>query len=215
MSIYQQVLKKLPVRPDLHLKYVPSLEPNFSNDADWIQGYTASQGVGQREFTNMNQEKLLEFFSKIKNDCKSIVEIGVHRNAYNDTSTCILLDNKLDDTVYLGIDIEDKSFLNNTNKNIFTLKTDSRNLDHIKQTLKRLNVNEIDFLFIDGWHSVNQVLAEIRLFDLLSSKAIVGFHDVASHPGPNTVFDAIDENIFDKFKFSPGNDHGIGFIIKK
>ena len=59
------------------------------------------------------------------------------------------------------------------------------------------------------------VKAEKRLFDLLSSKAIVGFHDVASHPGPNTVFDAIDENIFDKFKFSPGNDHGIGFIIKK
>ena len=58
MSIYQQVLKKLPARPELHLKYVPSLEPNFSNNADWIQGYTGSQGVGQREFTNMNRKTL-------------------------------------------------------------------------------------------------------------------------------------------------------------
>ena len=210
-----------------YLDYIPTLSPYFSDDSDRVKQIMPKIDIQKNHsFSKMNQSKLLEYFGKIKDKCRCIIEIGVHGpgQVYKNTSTSIFLNNKKDDTLYLGIDIDDKSFLNNKEKNIHTLKIDSSRINTIMGYLKDEGIKKIDFLFIDGWHSVNQVLKEIRLINYLSKIGIVGFHDVAFHPSL-TVLDAISEKKFIKtkyVKFSKSkegeiicHDNGIGFIQRK
>jgi predicted O-methyltransferase YrrM len=65
-----------------------------------------------------------------------------------------------------------------------------------------LGHNEIDVLFIDGDHSVNQVVKEWAGYvPYLSNNGVVIFHDTTVHPGPAVVYDAIDEAYFDKRRY--------------
>ncbi len=82
--------------------------------------------------------------------------------------------------------------------------------------MNSLNIKEIDFLFIDGWHSINMVINDWLYTEKLSKNGIVGFHDTNRHPGPFYVFEAIDENLYYKYKyFEELEDWGISFAIKK
>ena len=195
------------------LKQIPTLGEKEDNldSLSTTFAYTVKQ-----EFSIHNQKKLLEYFNSIKNDCKCIVEIGVNRNFYELTSTSIFLENKNNDTVYIGVDLDDKSFLNNTERNIFTVRTNSINRNEIYGLMNSLNIKEIDFLFIDGWHSINMVINDWLYTEKLSKNGIVGFHDTNRHPGPFYVFEAIDENLYYKYKyFEELEDWGISFAIKK
>lgn len=196
------------------LKWIPSIPER--DDKDAFPETHIGKNI-QIEFSPSNQEYLKEKFLSIKNRCKCIVEIGVHRNVYNNTSTSILLDNKHKETVYIGIDVEDKSFLNDKDNNIYTIKTDSRNRNEVYNLMKEVGVEEIDFLFIDGWHSINMVVNDWQYTEKLSNFGIVGFHDTNFHPGPYHVFEAVDENLFHKEKFLDGltTDWGISFVTKK
>lgn len=80
--------------------------------------------------------------------------------------------------------------------------------------MKYINVQNIDFLFIDGLHSINQVVSDWKYTEKLSDIGIVGMHDTNAHPGPYCVYDAIDETIFRKKKYCPNNDWGIAFAEK-
>ena len=62
------------------------------------------------------------------NKPRAVLEIGVCRNDKKSSTYCFL-DNKNDETIYVGIDIVDKRFLNNPNKNIHTIKNRSCNYD--------------------------------------------------------------------------------------
>jgi len=108
-------------------------------------------GVGQTQ-SECNIDNLLKYFNSIKNDCKCIVEIGVdcNGNPTDMTSTKKLLLEKRPDTVYIGVDIEDKSYLNDEINNIFTIKIDSSNIDGVMEFVRSKNIESIDFLFIDG-----------------------------------------------------------------
>jgi len=196
------------------LKYIPSIEPQFSNVHDWTN---LCEGIKvQREFSDANREELLKQFLKIRDKCKCIVEIGVARNAPDESSTGIFLDNKLTETVYIGIDIESKTFLNSVADNIYTIQADSKYKNKVIKLMKELNLDSIDFLFIDGFHSVLQVLFDWSYAEFVSPFGIIGMHDTNAHPGPYTIFDAIDEKIFTKTKYCLGNnDWGISFIEKK
>lgn len=59
-------------------------------------------------------------FLTVKDKCKNILEIGVdHTNTISSTS--LIFKNKNKETLYLGVDIDDKSYLNDENNNVHTL----------------------------------------------------------------------------------------------
>jgi hypothetical protein len=172
-----------------------------------------------REFSDCNQYSLLSEFMKVRESAKVIVEIGVARlstNFYEHTSTTILLNNKLDSTIYLGIDVDDKSFLNDPAKNIFTLQSQSENYEIVQLKLNELGITKIDFLFIDGWHSVNQVLDELFYVDLVVRNGIIGYHDTNFHPGPRKIIEAMRPEFFEVRKHCTlPTDFGVAFATKK
>ena len=147
---------------------------------------------------------------------KTILEIGVQRNPLELSSTGIFLKYKNLNSIYIGIDIEDKSHLNDPSKNIYTIKTDSANYEAVYDLMKQLNIKEFDLIFIDSFHSINRVVKELKYVEILSESGVVIMHDTNWHPGPTTIFDAIDENVYHKQKFcTDQNDYGISIFYKK
>lgn len=166
------------------------------------------------EFTDCNRNCLLDKFLKVKDRCRAILEIGVCRNS-DKSSTYVFLNNKLDSTKYVGIDIENKSFLNNAEKNIFTIQNSSSHVDSNIEKIKSFGIDEFDFIFIDGWHSINQVLLDWEYTRILSNSGIVGFHDTAEHPGPFLFVRNLNTQIWNVETNLCPDDWGIGFAWKK
>jgi hypothetical protein len=193
--------------------YRPSLNtmnPLYDN-ADYLYG---TKNVPQ-EFSDRNHQVLLESFLSVRDHCPAILEIGVCRNGEK-SSTHVFLENKLPDTVYLGVDIEDKSFLDNYDENIFTLKTDSANFDTVVGYLKSLDVDQIGYLLIDGWHSTNASFRDQRYCELLMPGGCLFMHDTSIHPCL-CVWDGLDPDIFDKTKLFAelNDDYGCGIARLK
>ena len=161
------------------------------------------------EFSLCNQQHLIQSFLEIKDSCKTIVEIGVHRNG-DQSSTWCFLNKKNKDTLYLGVDVEDKTFLDNAENNIHTLKANSSNYQEVVTTLSNLGCSSIDYLFIDGWHSINQVYADWEFTNLLSPEGVVGFHDVTNHPGPHAFINNLNPEKWETSIWCK-EDNGIGF----
>jgi len=165
------------------------------------------------EFTDCNHNALVDRFLKVKDSCKAILEIGVDRS--EKASTYSLINNKKLETIYVGIDIEDKSFLDNPEKNIFTIKNSSSNIDENIEKMRSWGVTELDFILIDGWHSINQVLIDWEYTKILSPNGIIAFHDTSTHPGPHYFIKALNKDIWEVEENVCPNDHGIGFAWKK
>jgi len=191
---------------------IRTLDKEYDNaDTPQIEHPNDYQGL---EFTECNRKSLLDQFMKIRNNCKSILEIGVCRNG-QDSSTYIFLNNKLDETYYVGIDLDKKQFLNNIGKKIHTIISNSSNIEENIKIFKEIGVEDFDFIFIDGWHSINQVLIDWAYTKLLSPNGIVGFHDTSCHPGPYNFIRALNT---EKWHVVPNlcpNDWGIGFAWLK
>ena len=168
---------------------------------------------GGKAFSPANRNALLEQFLTIKDTCKFIMEIGVDRDGYEYSSTKVLLENKLPETVYLGIDIKPKNRLNDTEHNIHTICCNSNDYKAVREKIKELKVKEIDFFMIDGKHSINQVLTEWEYTDILSERGIVAFHDTRIHPGPHLFINNLDKTKWDVIPdaINNANDFGIGF----
>jgi hypothetical protein len=205
-------------RGDLIKKYliqdVRTLDP--TKDDDDLPANFNLHSVS-REFSFCNQYSLLTEFSKVKDKCKVIVEIGVARlstNRMEDTSTTIFLNHKNDDTIYVGIDIDDKKFLESYGPNINTIKSKSENYSFVLEKFKELNIEKIDFLFIDGWHSINQLIDELFYFDFLNEGSVIGFHDTNYHPGPSKVIRNLNPSMFEtRLYCESADDWGIGFAF--
>jgi predicted O-methyltransferase YrrM len=173
--------------------------------------------LGLVEFSECNRSSLLESFLKVKDHAKGILEIGVCRNG-KDSSTYVFLNNKKDETVYLGVDLEDKKFLDNTEKNIHTLKTNSSNTDQIMEFAKSVGIQKFDYIFIDGWHSINQCIEDWKFVSFLADGGVVGLHDTNHHPGPMALIKNIDKNKWHLTRCCPEKeDNGISFLerVKK
>ena len=166
------------------------------------------------EVTDANRAAVKEEFLKVRDNCKAILEIGVCRNQ-KDSITHIFLDNKLEDTIYVGIDLDDKSFLNNSDKNIYTIQGSSSSIPEAMEIFKDIGITEFGFIFIDGWHSINQVLTDWEYTQLLSPDGIVGFHDTSTHPGPHWFVKALNKDIWDVQENVCLYDHGVGFARRK
>ena len=163
------------------------------------------------EFTECNHTSLLKNFDRLKSKCNSILEIGIARSEKGSSYT--LISNKIKNCVYVGVDIRDCSFLDDPNNNVYTLVERSEHTDKIINFLNSKGVSELDFIFIDGWHSINQVYAEWEYTKLLSKDGIVGFHDTNNHPGPSLFINNLNSSW--EVEKSCLEDHGITFVWKK
>ena len=211
-----EIIQQLPTTV-YGLKYFPSIEPVSSNDKDdCIFGWPPdSLGLGVKEISIDNFSTVVDIVKKLGARCNTIVEIGVNRNDIH-SITQAFLGNKSKDCVYIGIDLDDKSYLNNSENNVFTIKENSHNHDYIRNAIKNIGRSSIDILMIDGWHSVNTCVNDWKYVDLLSDHGVVLMHDTNCHPGTIALYNAIDESMFDKSRVClSDNDMGMAIIWKK
>ena len=172
--------------------------------------------VKKVELSDWNRSQLNKHFSKVSKHAKAILEIGVCRND-DKSSTWSFINNKRPDAFYFGVDIEDKSFLNNEENNVYTLKTSSSNFEEIMKFVNSKGIEKFDFIFIDGWHSINQVLDDWKFTEFLADGGVVGFHDTNCHPGPMLFVDNLNPDKYDIEKCCTTwmVDYGISFVSRK
>jgi predicted O-methyltransferase YrrM len=127
----------------------------------------------------------------------------------------ILMREKPIDSFYLGVDIDDRSYLDDASKNIWTVRADSNSQSTIRSFLADKQISQLDLLFIDGWHSVNTCVNDWSFTDMLAPKGVVLLHDTNAHPGCVALFDAVDENLFEKQRFCTEYDNGIAVFRRK
>ena len=179
----------------------------------WPEGYSFPP---KEEMSDENRNFIKERFERVKDRCAAILEIGVNNELLNGkSSTYVFLENKLDSTIYLGIDQIDKSYLDNPSKNIFTLQVDSTRYSENVRLIREMGITKFDFIFIDGNHSINNVLADWEYTELLDDNGIVGFHDVSQHPGPYHFVKYLDRNKWVVEENLCPYDNGIAFVWKK
>jgi hypothetical protein len=167
-----------------------------------------------REVTEENRAALTERFLKVRDTCQSILEIGVCRNL-EESIAYRFLEHKKPETIYVGIDLDDKSFLNDSSKHIYTIQGSSSSVEENIEKMKSLGVQEFGFIFIDGWHSINQCLIDWEYTRLLAPNGIVGFHDTSVHPGPYHFIKALNKDIWEVEENVCPTDWGIGFARRK
>jgi len=208
IEINNTVVEVLELGTDINgLKYKPQMV-KYDNDADWAS-FTKSCSLE----VSVNNFNLVKTISK-NYMTSGVIEIGVSRNG-DRSFTNALLSNKPNHIKYLGIDLEDKTYLNNSQNNIYTIKENSFNQDIIRNYIKQIGIDKISILFIDGWHSVNACINDWLYTDLLSESSIVFFHDTNYHPGPRVFIDCIDPEMFRVEKhFLNEDDYGLAVAYK-
>lgn len=242
-SCYLEIMGKLPT--DIYgLKFRPTLEPNrvddkdnnprgdrlhgssgtdqpyYDDDRDWplkqLWGHPDNGWPGPPvEVSDDNYAVCEEVVRSLGDRCKVIVEIGVNRNGER-SMTQAFLKNKTDSCIYFGIDLEDKTVLNNAEKNIHTITANSYEQERLRAAMKSVGIDKIDILAIDGWHSVNTAINDWKYADMLSDHGVVVLHDTNTHPGPVCLFEAVDENLFEKQRHCTDYiDYGIAVFKKK
>lgn len=173
------------------LKFRPQMRYH-DNDADWsIFTKPCPREVSPADHSVV-EEAIKDHMTH------AIVEIGVggiHR-PLEGSFTELLLAKKPDEIPYLGIDCEDKTYLRNEAKKVFTVTAFSNEQQKIRECMKSIGIEEISILFIDGFHSVNAVINDWQYTDMLADGGIVIFHDTNYHPGPKVFIHAIDEQLY-------------------
>lgn len=191
------------------LLYIPSFQNEADNDSDSL---SFSGPYPPREASPESFEFVCKTIKEMPS-CKAIMEIGIGQNIKG--FTLALTDSKKPETIYMGVDIEERRYLGSPIDNIFVMKSDSRNQTFVRQTLKEHKINQLSVLFIDGWHSVNTVINDFLYSDLVEKGGLIFFHDINFHPGPNLVFQSVDETLYEKtWLFDNPKDYGLGMLKK-
>jgi len=212
VEAYQKTRFLIKPRPtDIQgLKFFPSMEPDVSNDQDspafgWITGV---------EVSDCNLEVVRKVVQDLGVKLSSIMEIGVNRNGERSMSR-VLMDDRPQGSFYLGVDLDDKSYLDNPAENTWTIQANSHDQEKIRDFIAGKGIKQIDLLFIDGWHSVNTCVNDWLYTDLLSEDGVVILHDTNSHPGCVGLFEAVSDSLYDKVRYCTQNDHGIAVFKRK
>jgi hypothetical protein len=189
------------------LSFLPQMT-GYDNNEDWSSfTKTCSAEVSSQNY------KLVESITK-NYMTHGILEIGISRNEMG-SFTQAIFQSKPDHIKYLGVDLDDKTYLDNDEKNIFTIKENSFNRSNVKSYAKKIGLEKISILFIDGWHSLNAVINDWQYVDMLSDNGIVIFHDSNYHPGPTVFVEAIDNSIFRVEKHFEGqDDYGVAIAYR-
>lgn len=192
------------------LKYFPDLEPTVSNDQDMPPfGWVSSV-----EVTDCNLAVMRQVVGQLGSNLSAALEIGVNRNGDRSMSR-IIMDSRPQGSYYLGIDIEDKSYLDDPDNNTWTIRCSSDDRPAVMGKLQERGVEKLDLIMIDGWHSVNMCVNDWHYTELLSDHGIVILHDTNSHPGCVALFDAVDENLWIKERFCTNSDFGIATFKRR
>lgn len=177
----------------------------------WLPVNKDSWDAGQHEpFSDCCKNVIESSMEELGSSLKCIVEIGVDRDGDAATMTKHILEHKRDDVIYLGVDINDKSYLDDSTKNVYTICTDSADRQSVIDKLAELGVELIDLLFIDGDHYIEMTVNDWQYAEQLSDHGTILMHDIDGHVGPYCVFDAVDPAMFDKTKLCMEDDYGMG-----
>lgn len=173
------------------------------------------------EFTEENSKSLETAIESIQN-LDTIVEIGVYRpvDPKHFSSTETIIRKKKKECIYLGIDLVDKSYLDNEDQNTFTIIENSHNQEILRSRFEYFGISKIDLLLIDGDHSINMAINDWLYADLVPVGGKIIIHDTNQHTGPRELMKAIDTNMFD-VEFTCENkdsneyhDMGLGIITR-
>ena len=190
------------------LSYLPSFKNESDNDIDW-PWFVVSNKIST-EISDANKEALDDIIRKV--NVKNVIEIGIARNNARSFTTQLLYAKK---GIYCGIDIEDKTFLNDSLNRVYTIRANSHDQSTIRSYLNTIGLEKCSVLFIDGWHSVNTVINDWKYTDLLDDNGVVIFHDSNYHPGPHLIIEAIDRSMYRVVKYCDGGfDWGISAAYK-
>jgi hypothetical protein len=193
------------------LKWFPSLEPDVSNDQDQpLNNYW----ISLEEVSDGNLDVVRQAVSELGTNLAAALEIGVNRNGDRSMSR-IIMDQRPPLSYYMGIDIEDKSYLNDESANTWTMQISSAERAKISDRLKQLGIGNLDLIMIDGWHSVNMCVNDWQFTERLSDHGIVLLHDTNTHPGCVALFEAVDERLWIKQRFCLEHDFGIATFRKR
>lgn len=207
MKWQEDLIKDIRTHSDFDYKDLPELDSSFNHPL----GYNYENS----EITECNRLALLQQFSRIKHKTKSILEVGTGRNGQG-SFAYVLNTNKNKDAIYIGIDIEDRSFLRDTKNNIHTIQNDSINYyENVHIFRDYFNVEQFDFILIDTPHSINQLLLDWEYTNLLTDGGIVAIHDTSCHPGPKLFMQNLNRNKWTVIENCCPEDWGIGFAWKK
>lgn len=218
---YAEALTTCPPAGCFGLGYRPSLAPTFDDDADRHFDTGIIKPVGGM-FSHENAE-LLRLLLQLQQP-KAILEIGVH-NHYPSSSEC-LIRHKPHDSTYFGVDIRttgrddvDKAaVVHDPARHCFFIQCDSSNRTHVQRRMAEQGVRRLDMLFIDGLHSINQVLRDWRYAELLNIGGLAILHDTNYHPGPSQVLKAVDPMYFSETVhfadggMAVGTDYGMAVL---
>ncbi|MBN1689115.1 MAG: hypothetical protein JW893_08450 [Candidatus Omnitrophica bacterium] len=177
------------IRSGEGLAYIPDLGSEEENNRDFLP--KTKRGVPE-EFSPRDRKILKQEFLKVKDYCRVILEIGTARHEKN-SSTRVLLRLKRPKTFYFGVDLLEKPFLKeDRNQRIYFFQTNSSKLDLILNGIREASgTTKIDFLFIDGYHSVKQILDDWRFASYVDQNGVIVIHDSNEHPGPVELLKAI------------------------
>ena len=191
------------------LSYLPSFKNESYNDIDSPPWSDVGNKIST-EISDANKEALDDIIRKV--NVKNVIEIGIARNDARSFTTQLLYAKK---GIYCGIDIEDKTFLNDSLNRVYTIRANSHDQSTIRSYLNTIGLEKCSVLFIDGWHSVNTVINDWKYTDLLDDNGVVIFHDSNYHPGPHLIIEAIDRSMYRVVKYCDGGfDWGISAAYK-
>ena len=217
MNLYEKINVKESEQIE-GLAFVPTLGSKELDDRDGFPPEWPTGVNTHLHFSECTKDHFVDLYSRVKDTCGAILEIGVwgepHHQDNAGRSTELIQEMKNKETIYLGVDINDRSFVQDDENNFHFLQSDSMDTEKIHAKIKELGIEGFDFIFIDGWHSVNAVLHEWKhyVIPFLNKGGILVFHDTNSHPGPYVLFDSIDEEVFESEKYCLGNHYGLGAI---
>lgn len=212
---YQEVVGMItPQATDIPgLKYFPNLEPGVSNDQDHPVLVNWDE-MPRLEVSDANLDIVRQAVTELGTSLAAALEIGVNRNGDRSMSR-IIIDERPRGSFYLGVDIEDKSYLDDEAANTWTIRTSSAERELILDRMRQRGVGLLDLIMIDGWHSVNMCVNDWRFTERLTDHGVVIVHDTNTHPGCVALFEAVDDSIWIKQRWCTDNDYGIATFRKR
>lgn len=201
--------------PPFGLRYVPSLEPFLSDYADRHFDHTEIKPRGGM-FSDNNVVATVMAMAAT-HPLKAILEIGCWaKNTRSQSSTDCLCGNKPEDCWYVGVDVRDdgrREHIQNHGRRQAFVERDSTDIGYVRDALTKLDILELDILFIDGLHSVKQVAIDWTYAELVRVGGAVILHDINYHAGPRLLFDAVDDRFFSKASVCDADDDfGLGIL---
>jgi len=214
-ATYQDVVAMITQQPTdiAGLKYFPDLQPHVSNDRDHPVDVNWWE-LPRLEVSDCNLAIVQQVMSELGPNLAAALEIGVNRNGDRSMSR-IIMDQRPVGSFYLGVDIEDKSYLDDASANTWTIRCSSSERERVTDKMRSNGVGLLDLIFIDGWHSVNQCVNDWQFTERLTDHGTVVLHDTNYHPGCIALFEAVDETLWIKQRYCTENDFGIATFKKR